>query len=119
MSMLLLMAALAVQNPASSAQAPQAEHVIEDPQWIRFPQVDFERLARDGDIPVGEVVLNCAVTVEGRLTDCVIVSDTSRSRRLGPAARRAARAGLIQPRRVDGLPELMRVSYTIRIEEQN
>ena len=118
----IILAVLAFQDAAptmagQAAPVGEGSAVVENPRWVRYPQINFNRTTRDrsGGVPDGRVVVECTATVAGRLEDCEVVSDSSVSNRLGPYALRAASDGRISPRRIDGRAVEMRVQYVVSI----
>lgn len=97
---LLILAAV----PAPAGAGP----VIARPDWIKgpadidmamyYPQKAY-RLALSGD-----AVVRCAVTTEGRLTDCSVVSETPPDLEFGPTALRIASRLIMKPTGLDGQP---------------
>lgn len=117
----LVLTVIASQAAPAPAATPQAAvdpaAVIENPSWVRHPQMRFNRTTRasSGGVPNGRVIVQCTANTEGRLEDCHVVSDTSSSNRLSPYALRAARDAIIRPRLIDGMPVAAEIRFSIGV----
>ena len=68
-------------------------------------------VTRPGD---GDVVLDCAVTVDGRLTDCRVLSERPPRRGFGEAALLQATRARLSPQTMDQARARARVTFTFR-----
>lgn len=90
--------------PAPTALPPSEPVMITTPTWIerpRHPERWFPRQAFMQGI-AGEVVLDCEVSVDGRLS-CVVASETPTGQGFGDAALRIAQAHVMRPAMQNGV----------------
>lgn len=93
--------------PAPAPAPPMVSEpvVVTDPVWVerpRNPERFYPREAFMQDV-AGEVVLDCDVGLNGRLS-CIVVSETPPGRGFGEAALRIAGAHVMRPPTRNGLP---------------
>ncbi len=100
--------------PSPTAPAKTADGVeITNATWVRAPVPEMPDIAA-----AGVVRLQCMVTVEGRLAECVIMSETPAGAGLGQAALAAAYRAELKPATVGGRPKTSKISYTARFMMQ-
>lgn len=92
----------APQPPQIGASEPVT---ITDPVWISRPRNPERFYPREAFMQGlgGQVVLDCDVDIEGRLT-CVVASETPAGSGFGDAALRIANAHVMRPATRDGAP---------------
>lgn len=101
-----------------AAPTPIAQDIepllITQPVWIQRPRNTVRYYPREAFMQGvdGQVVLDCFVEVDGRLT-CSVVSETPPDRGFGAAALAIAAAHVMQPAMRDGLP--VRARYRMRV----
>jgi len=91
--------------PAPAAAAPSEPVVITNPVWVerpRNPERFYPRQAFMRGI-AGEVVLQCDVDTDGRMS-CVVASETPEGQGFGEAALRIAAAHVMRPATQNGAP---------------
>jgi len=114
----IALAALALQAAPQAAPTPQAAPaapVLVEATWIRQPVLSTGRTSRGArPLPAGEVALACTVSIEGRLVDCRVESDTSVAQRLSAPALRATADARMTPRTVNGQPVPGEVKLTLK-----
>jgi len=88
--------------------------LITDPVWLQRPRNTARYYPRDAFMQGvdGQVVLDCFVEVDGRLT-CSIASETPPDRGFGAAALAIAAAHVMQPAMRDGSP--VRARYRMSV----
>lgn len=82
---------------------------VEAPRWARTPQPEYPE-PRAGMPSTARVVVTCLVQPQGRLDDCVIVSEDPPGYGFGASALSAAR----QARLADDARPGVRITYTTR-----
>jgi len=103
-----LLAFLAGMSTAVSPVARAAPPVITNPNWVQRPDgymaftVYPDEARRKG--LSGSAKIECVVTVEGKLDQCVVLEETPSDAGFGQAALRLAPYFLMRPRTVDGVP---------------
>lgn len=94
-------------QPAPQPQQTGASEpvTVTDPVWVSRPRNPERFYPREAFMQglAGQVVLECDVDVEGRLT-CVVASETPAGRGFGEAALRIANAHVMRPATRDGAP---------------
>lgn len=94
-------------QPAPQPQQTGASEpvTVTDPVWVSRPRNPERFYPREAFMQglAGQVVLECDVDVEGRLT-CVVASETPAGRGFGEAALRIANAHVMRPATRDGVP---------------
>ena len=114
----ILLAALAAASsawaqadaPSSAGPPPPRRHptVIENPDFIRGPTPEeFGSLFPPHAMQVGlsgAAVIQCEVTVDGRLTGCRALSEDPPGEGFGDAAVKVAKFFVMKPKRIDGTP---------------
>ncbi len=101
---------LAVE-PAPQQPAAQSEPVvITDPVWVQRPRNPERFYPREAFMRgiAGEVVLDCEIDTQGRLS-CAVVSETPEGQGFGEAALRIAGGHVMRPATQNGAP--MRARY--------
>lgn len=88
-------------GPAPQPTAPPRPLILANPDWEQFPTGDefaalYPAAARAKGVG-GSVVMRCVVTKEGRLTGCVIVSETPPDQGFGAATLATARFFKMRP----------------------
>lgn len=99
-----------VSSPAGTGTTPVAEPssppVIVRPDWVRKPSADqLMRAYPSAAIrtnTTGAVTLNCAVRVDGTLTDCSVRNETPSNMGFGRAAMSLSRFFRMSPQSVNG-----------------
>ena len=92
-------------EPAPAPATPREPVVITDPVWVerpRNPERFYPRQAFMQGI-AGEVVLQCDVDTDGRMS-CVVASETPEGQGFGEAALRIAAGHVMRPATQDGAP---------------
>lgn len=92
-------------TPQPQDTGPREPVTITDPVWVSRPRNPERFYPREAFMQglAGQVVLDCNVDVEGRLT-CVVASETPEGRGFGEAALRIANAHVMRPATRDGAP---------------
>jgi len=92
-------------TPQPQDTGPREPVTITDPVWVSRPRNPERFYPREAFMQglAGQVVLDCNVDVEGRLT-CVVASETPEGRGFGEAALRIASAHVMRPATRDGAP---------------
>jgi TonB family protein len=100
--------------PAVAPSAPSEPQVITNPVWISRPRNPERFYPRDAFMQgvSGEVVLDCAVQITGRL-ECVVASETPADRGFGAAALQIAAQHVMQPATQNGAPVRGRYRMTV------
>ena len=114
MKRLWLLAAMAVSGLAhaqpgggQAPQSPRADHrtVITNPDWVRVPSGDeFASYSPYGATTTGNVRLECDVTVDGRVTGCIVSQENPTGAGFGKAALKMSRLFRMKPQTRDGVP---------------
>ena len=99
---------LAAALAAPGAVAQPTPPVITEPDWAELPSSEalaenYPKIGLLLDLE-GYAQIACAVTVQGRLTDCTIDAETPRDMGFGAAAKRMSTAFRMKPQTVDGQP---------------
>jgi TonB family protein len=98
---------LAATLVLAASAAAQTQHVVVNPDWLRRPTAQEmaavwpEEAARQG-VTQGRVVISCAVTVDGKLSDCTVNEETPVGAGLGAAALKLSDSILMKPQTIDG-----------------
>ncbi|WP_292104145.1 TonB family protein [Brevundimonas sp.] len=92
----------------STAWPPPDGSVLTNPDWIRRPtRLDFARLypsfAAENGID-GEALVQCRVAVNGRVEDCIILSESPEGHGFGAASAALAQEFRMTPLTVDDRP---------------
>lgn len=101
----MILAALAVAATVAPAPPP---HVITAPDWQARPTAQdlaaFYPKAAAASRTSGQAVISCAVTAEGTLANCTVVSETPVDQGFGAAAVAMAAKFRMRPQTRDGQP---------------
>ncbi|MEZ5972967.1 MAG: TonB family protein [Hyphomonadaceae bacterium] len=91
--------------PLPLPEAPIDPVVITSPVWVERPRNPERYYPRDAFMRgiAGEVVLDCDVDVDGRLS-CAVASETPAGQGFGDAALRIASAHVMRPAMLNGTP---------------
>ena len=85
-----------------------ADSVVEHPDWVERPSgYDFARwypAAARNTMIEGEAIIQCKVTLDERVEDCLVESESPEGMGFGPATVGIASAFRLRPTRVDGVP---------------
>jgi protein TonB len=106
-------AAKAPLSPAAPAKTADGVEIT-NATWVRAPVPEMADIAATD----GVVRLQCMVTTEGRLAECVIMSETPAGAGLGQAALAAAYRAELKPATVGGRPKTSKITYTTRFMTQ-
>jgi TonB family protein len=111
------MAGAALALALVGLSAAQAQVVVNNPVWTKWPTVEelravFPAPARSAGVG-GKVVLTCAVNVRGALETCAIVEETPKEYGFGAAALQAAGHYYMKPVMSDGAPTRATVRFPV------
>jgi protein TonB len=108
----VLLSAIVLATVSSLAHA---QHVVTNPDWIRKPTAQNMFLVwprealREG--VSGRALIQCTVTVQGSLRDCLVLSENPAAMGFGQAALALTPQFLMRPGTIDGKP----VESSIRV----
>jgi protein TonB len=84
------------------------------PEAPATPVPDVEAVA--GQAREGTVELECTVQPDGRVSDCIVLSERPRGMGFGEAALSAARRARLSPRSVDGVATGGKIRFRTRFQ---
>lgn len=104
----LLACAALTPAVAGSAPAPSAPPLIQNPDWVAKPSAEdmsryFPPLAQAVGVD-GQVVLECAIMVGGRVQGCAVLTERPLGLFYGAAAQRLSALFQMRPMTINGVP---------------
>ena len=108
-----------IAPPHVMPSAPPRPGVITPPRWLRQPMTEFPERAQSRGIESGRARLECIVSVESRLTECIVLLETPEGAGFAQAALAGVASARVAPRTVNGVAEPARVTFNVdfRLED--
>lgn len=103
-----------VVTTAQEAAAAEADRTIRNPDWARHPMPAYPAAALDAGVNAGSGQVRCMAQPDGRLSSCLVLSETPGGLGFGAAAVQAAGNARLAAHQLAEVREPTPVVFTVR-----